>query len=227
LIRTAAIDTSTWWGSVALVQGDGGQGEVVAEGGLLVRESHSRHLLPFLEHLLVQAGWDRSELDLYAATRGPGSFTGIRVGLGTVRGLALAAERPCYGVGTLEALAAANGTEDRDRVAVMDAGRGEIFAARFTGGSFPPEPVAEPWLGKPCSVGASGTGPAVFFGEGARKHHEELLAGDPGSMIRTGLTGVAVGAGLLAVRMAHDGASPGEGMSPLYLRAPDAVLKPR
>lgn len=210
-----------------MVQGDAGAGEVVAEAGLLVRESHSRHLLPLLEHLLVQAGWDRSELDLYAATRGPGSFTGLRVGLGTVRGLALAADRPCYGVGTLEALATAHGKEDRDRVPVMDAGRGDVYVARFSGGSFPPEAMAGPWLGKPASVAASGTGPAVLIGPGAAKHRAALLAGSPGSMVKEGSSGVAGGTGLLAVRLHHDGLPSGTGMSPLYLRAPDAVLKPR
>ena len=227
MIRAAAVDASTWWGGVALVQGDAGAGEVVAEAGLLVRESHSRHLLPLLEHLLAQVGWGRSDLDLYVATRGPGSFTGLRIGLGTVRGLALAAGRPCYGVGTLEALATANGREDRDRVPVMDAGRGEVYAARFTGGSFPPEPVTEPWLGNPDSVAASGTGPAVLISQGAAKHCAALLAASPGSLVREASSGVAGGTGLLAIRFHHDGLPSGTGMAPLYLRVPDAVLKPR
>ncbi len=227
MIRAAAVDASTWWGGVALVQGDAGAGEVVAEAGLLVSESHSRHLLPLLEHLLAQVGWGRSDLDLYAATRGPGSFTGLRIGLGTVRGLALAAGRPCYGVGTLEALATANGREDRDRVPVMDAGRGEVYAARFTGGSFPPEAVTEPWLGNLDSVAASGTGPAVLISQGAAKHCAALLAAAPGSLVREASSGVAGGTGLLAMRFHHDGLPSGTGMAPLYLRAPDAVLKSR
>ena len=70
MMRAVAIDTSTWWGGVALVEAEAGKGEVVAEAALLVRDSHSRHLLPLLEHLLDQAGWGRSEVDLYAATRG-------------------------------------------------------------------------------------------------------------------------------------------------------------
>ncbi len=227
MIRAVAMDTSTWWGGVALVEGEKGVGEVVAEAGLLVRDSHSRHLLPLLEHLLARAGWGRSEVDLYAATRGPGSFTGLRVGLGTIRGLALAASRPCYGIGTLDALAVANGEEDRDRMPVMDAGRSEIYTARFSGGSFPPEAVLKPGLGKPDSVAAAESAPVVWIGRGAVKHRAMLMAGCPGSLVKDTPSGLAGGAGLLAVRHYQDGLPPGNGMSPLYLRSPDAVLRAR
>jgi tRNA threonylcarbamoyladenosine biosynthesis protein TsaB len=227
MIRAVAIDTSTWWGGVALVEGEGGAGTVVAETALLVRDSHSRHLLPLLEHLLAEAGWDRSGVDLYAATRGPGSFTGLRVGLGTLKGLALAADRPCYGIGSLESIAVANGEEDRDRMAVMDAGRSEIYLARFTPGSFPPDAVLEPCLGCPESAAAAAAGPVVWIGPGAAMHREALLAGCPGSMVRAVRQGMAAGAGVLAVRGHHDGLPAGNGMSPLYLRTPEAVLKAR
>ena len=62
------------------------------------------------------SGWSRSEIDAYAAVRGPGSFTGIRVGLGTIGGLALAADRPCFGIGTLPSLAEAHGPDALERV---------------------------------------------------------------------------------------------------------------
>lgn len=227
MIRAVAVDTSTWWGGVALVQGEGDQREVLAEAGIEVRDSHSRHVLPLLEHLLSQVGWGRSEVDLYAATRGPGSFTGLRVGLGTIRGLALAAGRPCYGIGTLESLVVAHGEEDRDRVAVMDAGRSEIYVARFTGASFPPEPLLAPCLARPGSVGEACDGPVVWIGGGAVLHRADLLAGCEGSLVRDAPPGVAAGAGLLALHLHRDGLPAGSGMSPLYLRSPDAVLKSR
>jgi tRNA threonylcarbamoyladenosine biosynthesis protein TsaB len=166
-------------------------------------------------------------VDLYAATRGPGSFTGLRVGLGTIRGLALAADKPCYGIGTLESLAVANGDEDRNRMAVMDAGRSEIYAAGFTGGSFPPEAVVEPCLATPDSVPVACSGPVVWIGGGAVMHRAALLSGCAGSLVRDRPLGVAAAAGRLAVRQHHDGLPAGSGMSPLYLRSPDAVLKPR
>jgi len=224
-MRAVAIDASTWWGGIALVEGEGGNGEVVAEAALLVRDSHSRHLLPLLEHLLDQAGWGRSDVDLYAATRGPGSFTGLRVGLGALRGLSLAADRPGYGIGSLESMVVADGEEDRDRVAVMDAGRSEIYMARFTRDSFPPEAVMEPCLGKPDSAAAALSEPVVWIGPGAVLHRDTLLSGCPGSMVRATRQGVAGGAGVLALRLHHDGLPAGSGMSPLYLRTPDAVLK--
>ena len=66
-------------------------------------------LLDGADRLLASVGWDRRRIDGYVAVRGPGSFTGVRVGLGTIRGLALAAGRPCAGIVSLEALAHAHG----------------------------------------------------------------------------------------------------------------------
>ncbi len=223
--RLAAIDTSTWWLGVALVEGEAGIGNVVAETGLRVEGSHSKHLLALLEALLVEAGWARNELDAYTATRGPGAFTGVRVGLGTIRGLSLAANRPCFGVGTLESLAVANGPEPLDRVPLMDAGRGELYAARFDGESFPPRRLLEPWTGSAESVLSTGGGPAVFFGPGAPAHRKALLAAGDGSVVRASLLSVAAAAGRLALHGMENGWNPDQGMSPLYVRPPYPDLR--
>ena len=139
MIRAVGLDTTTWWGGVALVAGSDDGAQTVAEAGVRVDDSHAAHLLRLLDALMVEAGWARTSVDLYAATHGPGSFTGIRIGLGTVRGLALAAGRAALGVGTLEAMAEAHGPDSRDRVPVLDAGRGEVYAARYDATGSPPE----------------------------------------------------------------------------------------
>src|SRR4029434_7644068 len=104
---------------------------VVAEIGLWVEDSHASRILPLVEAVLALASWPRTSLDAYAAVRGPGSFTGLRVALGVMRGLALATARPCLGVGTLDAMADAHGPAAVDRVPLLDAGRGEVYGARF------------------------------------------------------------------------------------------------
>jgi tRNA threonylcarbamoyladenosine biosynthesis protein TsaB len=224
--QLAAIDTSTWRLGVALVEGEGGDGITVAEEGLRITDSHSKHLLSILEALLAEAGWARNGIDAYVATRGPGAFTGVRVGLGTIRGLSLAANRPCFGVGTLESLAAANGPEPVDRVPLMDAGRSELYAARFDGASFPPRPLLEPWTGSANSIQSKGDGPAVFLGPGAQAHSEVLLAAGDGSMVRDSVLSVAAAAGRLALHGMENGWSPDQGMSPLYIRPPYQDLTP-
>ena len=86
-MRILAIDTSTWWGSVALVERPE-PGGVTAELGMQVGKTHASALLSAIERLLEFAGWPRSSVGGYVATRGPGSFTGLRVGLGTITGRA-------------------------------------------------------------------------------------------------------------------------------------------
>jgi len=225
--RGVAVDTSTWLEGVALVEGDPEGGiapRTVAESNLAIEDSHAHHLLQTLERLLADAGWDRDAIDFYAATRGPGSFTGLRIGLGTVGGLGLASGRPCLGIGTLDAIAAAHGPDERDRMPMLDAGRREIYAARFTAGSFPPEAIEPPRVGRPDRIAAGSAGPVVAFGPGADRYRD-VLAVMPGIELGEAPRSVAAAAGRIAlVRLAAGGAD-GEGMAPLYVRPPDAILK--
>ena len=93
--------------------------------------THSRTLLPMAEDLLKNAGTGMKEIDCFAVAQGPGSFTGIRIGIATVKGLAWAAEKPCVGVSTLAAMAW-NGVAAGGLVcAVMDARRSEVYNALF------------------------------------------------------------------------------------------------
>jgi tRNA threonylcarbamoyladenosine biosynthesis protein TsaB len=220
MIRAVALDTTTWWGGVALVAASGTGAETIAEAGLRVGDSHAAHLLRVLETLLAEAGWERSAIDLYVATHGPGSFTGIRIGLGTVRGLALAADRDAVGVGTLEAMAEAHGPDVRERVPVLDAGRGEVYAARFDAAGSPPKEHEAPWVGSPLRLLHRET-PAVLFGPGVAMHAALLRERGWTGPAAASPTGVAAGAARLAVRRHHAG-SRSDGLAPLYLRPADA-----
>ncbi len=104
-MRIVALDTSGAEGSVALLQGlaDGGI-TVVAEALSRVSNAHGESLLPLLERILAEAQWARSSIDRWAVGRGPGSFTGIRVALATVRGITLATGAEARGVTSFEAV---------------------------------------------------------------------------------------------------------------------------
>jgi tRNA threonylcarbamoyladenosine biosynthesis protein TsaB len=122
-----AIETATRAGSVALARGH----EILstASGDPVV--SHSTDLIETIERTLKNPGLSLSEVDVFAAARGPGSFTGLRIGLATIKSFAVCAGKTCAGVSTLAAIAHAAGNSEHT-VALLPAGRGELFAQMFS-----------------------------------------------------------------------------------------------
>jgi tRNA threonylcarbamoyladenosine biosynthesis protein TsaB len=119
------IDTATWTASVALVDGDA----VLAERSLPTSGSHGFSLVPLIEEVLGHAGATTGDLRGVAVSIGPGSFTGLRIGLATAKGLAFAQRIPIVGVRTLPALALAAGVQDGLVCPLLDARKGEVYAA--------------------------------------------------------------------------------------------------
>lgn len=99
--RILAVDSSSMTGSVALCQGE----KLVAESLLNVRCTHSEKLLGQIDLLLTEAGWQVQDLDLLVAVTGPGSFTGLRIGIATIKGLAQVLDKPVVGISSLQMLA--------------------------------------------------------------------------------------------------------------------------
>ena len=124
---TLAFESSARAASVALVR----DGSLVSQYSQCSGLTHSRTLLPMAEDLLKNAELTLQDVDLFAVAQGPGSFTGIRIGVSTVKGLAWAGDKPCVGVSTLEAMAwhglAAGGLV----CPVMDARRQQVYNALF------------------------------------------------------------------------------------------------
>jgi tRNA threonylcarbamoyladenosine biosynthesis protein TsaB len=221
----AGMDTATDDVSVAVAR----DGEVVEER--LVpkpdqgRPRHAEALLVELESAVGAAGgWEA--IDLLAVGIGPGSFTGLRVGLATARAIAQALGKPVVPVGTLAALAAGIsevGAEGRSRLAVLDGRRGEAFAALFGPEGEEvweplvarPEDLAERLRTLPDSALAAGSGALRFRGELEAAGAEVLP--DSSSAHRVLARHVC--------RIAADGApSPPEAIQPIYLRPPDAQI---
>lgn len=122
-----SLETATLGGSVFLGRGK----EELATRNGDPQISHSNSLLSDINDSLEQAGLLLEDVDVFACASGPGSFTGLRIGIATLKALAVTLKRPCAGIPTLQAIAHAAGPS-RATVALLPAGRGEIFAQMFS-----------------------------------------------------------------------------------------------
>ena len=122
-----AIDSTAVSGSVALCRDE----ELLCEFTLNIGNTHSETLLPMVESALKMCGMTVEDIDLFACDEGPGSFTGVRIGVATVKGLAFNKNKPCIGVSTLEALARNLSGFEGIACPVMNARRGQVYNALF------------------------------------------------------------------------------------------------
>ena len=122
-----AVETATRAGSVALARGS----ELLSSASGDSAASHSTDLIETVARILQSGGAQLSEVDLFTAAVGPGSFTGLRIGLATIKSFAACTGKRCAGVSTLAAIAHAAGESERT-VALLPAGRGEMFAQMFS-----------------------------------------------------------------------------------------------
>lgn len=200
-----AIDTCLFACSVAVVDGE----RVLARRVEPMSRGHQERLAPLVQEAMVEAGLGFDQLERIGVTVGPGSFTGLRVGLAFAKGLAAALAIPAVGVGSLEALAE---PETGNVVAVLDAKRGQVYLQAFSGGVSVSAPDALPI--ETAAARLAEFAPDILIGTGAA-----LLADvRPGvRVIEADVTDPVAVARLAASR-------PVVPPRPLYLRAPDAKL---
>jgi len=122
-----AFETSAKAASVAIMDGGKLLGESYQNTGL----THSQTLLSMAEDLIATCGYTPAQIEAVAVAAGPGSFTGVRIGVAAAKGFAWAKELPCYGVSTLEAMALQLGAFDGYVLPVMDARRQQVYTATF------------------------------------------------------------------------------------------------
>jgi tRNA threonylcarbamoyladenosine biosynthesis protein TsaB len=218
-MRVLGVDTTSAYGSVALVEG----GEQCAEIRVHAPDGHSRWLLDAVSTLLRAFSWRLPDLDGLAVTVGPGSFTGLRVGIATVQGLALGATRPVVGLSTLEVLASLGAREETPVVAMVDAWRGEVYAEVFQDG----RSLGPPVVGRPEALASGLPERCVLVGDGARRHDQVLRALRPQArpLGHDGFLALAL------ARLAGRALERGEGrdaqaLAPLYVRGAD-IRPPR
>lgn len=231
---TLAIETATMQGGVAIT---GADGSILAELGMSVRTTHSERLLPSIKYLLGLTGLDIGEIELLAISAGPGSFTGLRVGLGIVKGIAYAfPEKKVAAVPTLEAFASRLPFSPAPVCPLLDARKGELYGGIFIWKEdgferMVPESVLPPenWVRLMSGVCASGHDKIILMGEGARIYRDKFTCGlkrravfAPPDFMSPSAASVA----MLGARMAGEGrfADPAQ-LVPLYIRKSEAELK--
>lgn len=214
-MRVLAVDTSSPRGSLAVAGPEG----VLAEARVVTTEGHSRWLLAAVSALLQGLGIDARSLDFFAVTTGPGSFTGLRVGLGSVQGLALASGRPCVGLSTLDVLAGSAAGSSGTIVALVDAFRDEVYSGVYdaTGrlrGERTVGPLAAVLGGVPAG--------SAFVGDVAVAHREAIRQAVPGATFPEWARFLAPTLAAAALPLAASGATVAAAdLRPLYLRAAD------
>lgn len=232
MMRVLALDTTTRAGSAALVVDD----RVVDERGGDGTRTHALRLPGEIVTLAEANGWPLSGVDLYAVASGPGSFTGLRIGIATIQGLAFVHGRRIVAVPVLDALAQAASGDLAEGALIgawLDAHRHDVFAALYrvtaAGGSglAGVAAVEGPTVGSPASTLArwqtlNAVLPAVFAGDGATLYAADIAREAPAARV-VPLPLLAGVIGRLAIARASEAVDPAS-VRPLYVRRPDVEV---
>ena len=223
-MKVLALDTASATGSVALLDGE----RLIAETLLNLRATHSERLLGQIRQVLAAAGLALTDLDLIAAVSGPGSFTGLRVGLATAKGLAHAAGLPLIGVSTLRLLAMNLPLCPLPVCAFLDARKREVYTALFTWRDGLPQPVGSELVLPPAAALHRLEGEVALVGDGVLLYRDlidEILSSRAHLPALCHHQPRAAAAAVLASRDFSLGAeATATGLKPVYIRPSDAEI---
>lgn len=228
MMKILAIDTSTSFASVAIAVDE----QVVAESLLNTNRTLSARLVPEIERLLTTAGLSFDDIDVFASSIGPGSFTGVRGGIATIQGLALATGTPCAGFSSLALLAMNFSLSPMPVCTLLDARKSEVYAALYDCSSAIPSPIISDSVLPPAllldQIAALDKSAIIFAGDGAVRYHDLIAErlGDQAVFAPYPLNSPHAANGtVLALHASRCGAllEPGQ-LLPLYLRASDAEI---
>ena len=223
-MKILAFETSAKAASVALTQ----EGKLLGESYQNTGLTHSQTLMVMAQDLLRQCGVAISQLDAVAVANGPGSFTGVRIGVAAAKGLAWGAELPCVGVSTLSAMAAGLGVWQGYVCPVMDARRSQVYNALFHVDCGKYTRIREDRAISLQELGEDVKNlsqPIFLVGDGSVLCYNTLLEAVPALVLppEHRMHQRAVGVALEAQRMMHEGAiPPAAELVPNYLRLSQA-----
>ncbi len=170
-----AIDTSTSFASIAIGVND----QIVAESLVNTNRTLSARLVPEIERLLTSADLSITDIDIFASSTGPGSFTGVRGGVATIQGLALATGKPCIGFSSLALLAMNFSLSSTWICTLLDARKSEVYAALYDCSSPIPSPLIPDCVLPIAAVLEEITAlieqPVIFVGDGAVRYHDQIV----------------------------------------------------
>mgnify|MGYP000949123752 FL=1 len=224
-MQVLGIDTAMSTGSVALIEGE----QVIAEYLLNIHATHSERLLPALDRLLQDAGWVGDDVAGIAVATGPGSFTGLRIGVATAKALAYTLRKPLIGVTVLEGLAFQVGFASRWVCSLVDARHQEAYGCLYELNGLPTAATthrAGPVVELVEEVLAVADGDVCFVGDGALAYGDIISSLAGARMITPTSNSMCLRASSIAL-LGREHLLAGEQhdpltLAPLYLRLPEA-----
>jgi tRNA threonylcarbamoyladenosine biosynthesis protein TsaB len=221
---TLAFDTSSRTAAVAVLHDDTIIYDSIINTGL----NHSELLMPEIDYALRQVRIKISDINLFACTLGPGSFTGLRVGVSTLKGLMLATGTPAAGVSSLAAVVLNLGTTSRLICSMIDAGRGQVYVAYFRyNDKNILQKISEETAVNPKEIINNTDKNTLFVGDGVIKYAEIIknikspevsIASDSQHYIRASAVGI-----LGRKKFAENDLLDASTLVPVYLRSADAL----
>jgi tRNA threonylcarbamoyladenosine biosynthesis protein TsaB len=224
-MRVLAMDTASRTCSVAVIEGQSILAEINERSG----ETHSRHLMKIVGHVLDLSRCSIHNLDGLAVTMGPGSFTGLRIGISTVKGLSFASGKPIVGISALDALAFQFANPSILIAVWLDARKNEVYCSRYRCEKQTLKKIGEDRVLSPEHALDGIIGPCLFLGNGASKYRDIIhkAVGDLAYFGRPDQNAIRASAvGLLSVHKFE--ANQVENLDtfvPYYIRKPDAEIK--
>ncbi|MBQ3428102.1 MAG: tRNA (adenosine(37)-N6)-threonylcarbamoyltransferase complex dimerization subunit type 1 TsaB [Clostridia bacterium] len=217
-MKILAADTSSFPASVAVYE----DGLILGEYIVRNKKKHSQNLMPMTERMLSDLETDIADIDVFAVTVGPGSFTGLRIGISTIRAFAQATKKKALGISTLEALSYNFAGSEAVVVPMLDARRDEVFTAAYEFCGDKHREIVAPCVMTLDEVKARFEGQKVIFtGDGMLAHRAELtygvLAPAQLSEVRAGAVAALAAEKINAGRAEHH-----NNIKPVYLRKSQA-----
>lgn len=217
-MKILAIDTSALTATAAILSED----TLIGEISTTTKLTHSQTIMPMIDELLKKVSLDITDIDIFACSEGPGSFTGLRIGIGTIKGLAYGLGKPVVGVSTLEALAHNIDVTDLIICPVMDARRGQVYNGLYRYNEGVLECIAEPRALSIEELCEELTKKTIFVGDGVNVHKEKIkeLLGE--NAVFTSPQNLLQRAGSVAYAALSKEAVSAEDLTAVYLRKPQA-----
>jgi tRNA threonylcarbamoyladenosine biosynthesis protein TsaB len=223
-MKILAVDTATISCSVAVIDNTA----VCAELTTCKKQTHSKHLMASIDSVLESADCRTGDLDGFAVTIGPGSFTGLRIGMATIKGLASAVDKPVVGISSLEALAWQCSAHTRLICPLLDARKAEVYGATYRFGKDRLIQQTPACAVRPLAFVREINEPCVLIGSGARLYQKKIqdALGDKAYFVPDDQNIIrASSVGFLGLeRFKNNDTVSAADLTPFYIRKSDAEL---